>query len=218
MIYSLDGLARNGRRAGANCGSTGGVVVGVRTSDAVVLAADTRTTRGGVVASDAVCKLDPIRPAAAIGSADDLGDIQSFVRTLRTEADRYADHHGRPISVPALATVAGRTLQSFPALDTTFLLGGVDEIDSHVFTIDPDGAVVDDHYAVAGTGRRVAYGVLEDGYDPSLSLGAARDLVADAIDATVERDPRTGPRVDLAEITDEQVAVHRFDSIDAVRP
>ncbi|WP_265109942.1 proteasome subunit beta [Halosolutus halophilus] len=198
----------------------GGILVGVRTTDdtdGVVLAADTRTSRDAVVTSDEVRKIAPIRPFAAIGSTTHLGDAEPFVHALRAEVDRYEDRHGRHMTVPALATFAGRELRSRPSLDATFVLGGVDEAGSHVFTVGADEGVVEADYAAEGSGHQVAYGVLDRGYGDSLALGEARDLVVDAIESAGERDPRTGPAVHLVELVDGRLDSDRYDSVDAAR-
>ena len=195
----------------------GGVVVGVQATDGVLLAADTRTSREGVVESDAGRKLWPVHPSAAIGSTAEPADVDSLVTRLRREVDRYESHHSRRIRIPTLATVAGRECQVHLERDATVILCGVDEAGSHVFRIGVDEGVTRADYAADGSGRQSASAVLDRAYTDSLSLEDARDLVGRAIESAVERDPRTGPAVDTAEIRETGVAVRRYESTDAVR-
>ncbi|MDQ2052575.1 proteasome subunit beta [Natronolimnohabitans sp. A-GB9] len=211
-----------GRRGDRNYrtdgGTDGGVLVGVRTTAVVLLAADTRTSRGGVVTSDETRKLEAVHPSAAIGSPGALGDTASVVRELRAEVDRYEDRHGHRMRVPTLATVAGRKLRSRTPPGATFVLGGVDETGSYVFTVGGEEGVLEADYAAEGSGREAAAGVLDRRYEESLSLETTRSIVADALESAVERDARTGPAVDLAEIREGGVTGKRYDSIDAIRP
>lgn len=80
-----------------------------------------------------------------------------------------------------------------------------------------DDGVIESDYAVDGSGRQSASAILDRDYTDSLSLEDARDLVARAIESAIERDPRTGPAVDIAEIREAGVSVRRYESIDAVR-
>ncbi len=197
--------------------TSGGVLVGVRATNGVLLAADTRTSRGAMVASDEAEKLWSVHPSAAIGSPVDLGDADAVARALRAEVDRYEHHRGQQLSVPALATAAGHEHRARPGLDATVVLGGIDETGSHVFAIGVDDGVVESDYAAAGTGRQSASGVLDRADTDSFSIADARDLVASAIESAAARDPRTGPAVDVAEIRLEGVDIHRYESTAAVR-
>lgn len=92
-----DGIddVENPHECRADGAGPGGVVIGVQAMDRVLLAADTRTTRDGVVESDAGGKLWPVHPSAAIGSTAEPGDVDSLVTRLRREVDRYEYHHSR---------------------------------------------------------------------------------------------------------------------------
>ncbi len=195
----------------------GGIVVGVQATDGVLLAADTRTSRDKVVESDEGRKLRSVHPSAAIGSTAEPGDVDSLVTRLRREVDRYEYHHSRRIRIQTLATVAGRECRAHLERDTTFILGGVDETGSHVFRIGVDDGVIESDYAADGSGRQSASAILDRDYTDSLSLGDARNVVASAIESAVERDPQTGPAVDIAAIRETEVAVRRYESTDAVR-
>lgn len=208
---------KNPHECRADGAGSGGVVIGVQATDGVLLAADTRTSRDAIVESDEAAKLWSVHPSAAVGSAAEPGDADSLVTRLRREVDRYEYHHSRRIRIPTLATVAGRECRAHPERDATFVLGGVDEAGSHVFRIGVDDGVIESDYAADGSGRQSASAILDRDYTDSLSLEDARDLVASAIESAVERDPRTGPAVDIAAIRETGVTVRRYESPDAVR-
>ncbi|QFU83117.1 Ntn hydrolase family protein [Natronorubrum aibiense] len=198
---------------GGEPGGEGGTLVGVGTTAGVVLAADTRTSRDTTVTSEASRKLESVHPTAAIGSSADLGRSRSFVHALRADVDRYENRHGRLMPLSALATVAGREHRSH-SLDATVVLGGVDETGSNVFTVDGDEGVLEVDYTAEGSGRELAFGVLDRGYAETLSLKETQALVSRAIDSAVERDARTGSALAFAMVTEDGVDVRRPESTD----
>ena len=198
-------------------GERGGTLVGIRAAESVVLAADTRTTRGGAIATGEGRKLAAVHPTAAIGSPDPLQGSRELIYELRSEVDRYEERHDRPMRLSALTTVAGRELRSRSLLTERYVLGGVDETASQLFTVDADEGVLETDYTAAGSGHQTAYGVLEEEYADSLSPAEARELASRALESAVERDPLSGAPVDVAECTEKEVNVRRYESPAAVR-
>lgn len=192
---------------------TAGTLVGVATRAGVLLAADTRTSQGTVVRSERVQKLAQVHPTAAMGSPDHLGVMQSFVRTIRLEADRYETERGDPMTLPELSTVAAEKLRAKSEAGT-FVLGGVDDDGPHVFCLCPDGGVLEDESVVVGSGREVAAGVLEADTMDSLTMAEARRVAGRALSSSAERDALTGVGVRVAEITAAGVETTDYESID----
>jgi len=190
-----------------------GTLVGLATRDGVLLAADTRTSQGTVVRSERVQKLAQVHPTAAIGSTDHLGAAQSFVRTIRLEADRYETDRGHPMTLPELSTVAAGTLRSESEAGT-FVLGGVDAEGAHVFCLHPDGGVLEDEFVAVGSGQEVATGVLEAEATDSLPMAEARRVAGRALASSAERDALTGVGVRIAEITAAGVETADYESAD----
>jgi len=195
----------------------GGTLVGLTTSDGVLLAADSRTSRGTTVAGDRVRKIEQVHPTAALGSTDHLGAVQSFVRTVRVEANRYETDRGEPMSLSALGTIASEALQAGPSPTPTVVLGGVDGEGPHLFTVDPEGGRLEDRPLAVGTGRAVASGVLEARAADSPTATEARRLAGAALAAATERDARTGTGVHVADVTADGVAISRYGSTDELR-
>lgn len=193
---------------------SGGTLVGLTAADGVLLAADTRTSRGTVVSSDQVSKLVPVHPTAAMGSTADLGAARTFIRRLRAEVDRYELERGEPPSIAALGTAAVEELRSGSAPQSAFLLGGVDGGGAHVLRLSRDEGAVEDAYVAVGSGREIAYGVIDDAAGESFSMAEARRVAARAIEAAVERDVLTGGGIHFAEVTESDVDIQTFRSID----
>lgn len=196
--------------------ASGGTLLGVATGEGVLMAADTRTSRGTITSSEDVQKMSQIHPTAVLGSTEDLGELQSFVRTIRAEADRYETEHDEPMDSATLSTVTARELREHAVSDITVLLGGVDD-DPHVFTISRDEGVVEETYAAVGSGREAAYGVLDAEVPQSPSLSEARLIAGRALESAIERDVQTGVGIHVAEISQRGVDIDRYDSVDEFR-
>jgi proteasome beta subunit len=199
---------------GENAAETGTTVVGVTTEDAAVLAADQRASVGGgrFVTNKDTRKVEQIHPTAAAALSGTVGHLQQFVRVLRSESRLYADRRGDPPSLTALSTLAGGVLRSSP-LAVSPLLGGVDDDQGPaVFTLDGGGGVLVDDYAAGGSGMQLAYGVLEQDYEPGLSPADARRVAARAVESASERDTASGNGVTVATVTREGVDTAEYDA------
>ena len=191
---------------------TGTTTIGIATDNGVVVATDQRASLGGrFVSNKNVQKVEQIHPTAALTLVGSVGGAQSFIRTLRAEANLYETRRGKQMSIQALATLAGNFARGGPFLAINPILGGVDDEGSHVYSIDPAGGVMADDYTVTGSGLTVAYGTLEDSYKPDLSMDEARSTAADAIEAAAERDTGSGNGVYVAEVTEEGVDIDDYE-------
>lgn len=201
-------------RADGHGSESGGTLIGLTTKDGVVMAADTRTSRGRVVRSERVQKISEVHRSAALGSTGDLGAVRSLVRAITSEADRYETSHGEPMDMTALSTVVATELRERSGPDATFLLGGLDDDGSHVFILGQQGSALDETHAAVGSGRRLAYGMLDAEDLQSLTMVEARRLAGRAIQRAAERDIQTGVGVQVAEISEDGVDINRYDSVE----
>ncbi|EMA15892.1 archaeal proteasome endopeptidase complex subunit beta [Haloarcula sp. JP-Z28] len=199
-----------------NVVKTGTTTVGLSTEDGVIIATDRRASLGGrFVSNKQVQKVEQIHPTAAMTLVGSVGGAQSFIRSLRAEADLYEVRRDEPLSIHALATLAGNFARGGPYFAINPIVGGVDEEGSHVYSVDPAGGVLEDDYTVTGSGTMVATGTIEGQYDHGMSLSEARDLAIRAVNAAAERDTGSGNGVVLAEITDEGVEIDAFDDYES---
>ncbi|WP_225334112.1 archaeal proteasome endopeptidase complex subunit beta [Halomicrobium urmianum] len=195
---------------------TGTTTIGLTTSEGVVVATDQRASLGGrFVSNKNVQKVEQIHPTAALTLVGSVGGAQSFIRTLRAEADLYEARRGEDMDIEALATLAGNFARGGPFFAINPILGGVDDDGHHVYSIDPAGGVMEDDYTVTGSGLTVAYGTLEDRWEEDMSNEEAREVAAAAINAAAERDTGSGNGIYLAEVTAEGVDIdgYEFDEL-----
>ncbi|ELY69764.1 archaeal proteasome endopeptidase complex subunit beta [Natrinema versiforme] len=200
-----------------NVNKTGTTTIGISTADGVIIATDMRASLGGrFVSNKNVQKVEQIHPTAALTLVGSVGGAQSFISTLRAEVNLYEARRGEGMSIDALATLAGNFARGGPFFAIHPILGGVDEEGSHVYSIDPAGGVMEDDYTVTGSGMQLAYGHLEQAYEPDMSNEEAKTVAARGIKSAVERDTGSGNGVFLAEITDEGVDIHGHHDFDEV--
>jgi len=196
---------------------TGTTTVGLATDDGVVVGTDRRASLGGrFVSNKNVVKVEQVHPTAVLTLVGSVGGAQSFVRSLRAEASLTEKRRDEPLSVDALATLAGNFARGGPFFAINPILGGVDDEGSHVYSIDPAGGVMEDDYTVTGSGMALAHGTLEGEYDPSLSLGEAETLAARAVHAASERDTGSGNGLVLATVTGDGVETEEYDDPQAL--
>ncbi|WP_435154777.1 proteasome subunit beta [Haladaptatus sp. DFWS20] len=197
--------------------TTGTTTVALTTADSVLLAADRRASLGGrFVANKKMGKIEQVHPTAAITLAGGVGDLQSFVRTLRAETNLYETRRNTVIDMSALATLTGNLLRSGPYRGAQPTLGGVDATGSHVFDLDTGGGVMESEYVAGGSGMQFAYGVLEREYEADLSTESARRVAVRAIESATERDTASGNGVTVATVTSDGVEIRGYDGFEEV--
>ena len=201
-------------QSGDAVNKTGTTTVGIATEDGVVIGTDRRASLGGrFVSNKNVQKVEQIHPTGALTLVGSVGGAQSFIRTLRSEANLYESRRGEPMSIHALATLAGNFARGGPFIAINPILGGVDEEGSHVYSIDPAGGVMEDDYTVTGSGMQLAHGALEGEYDEELSIEEATTLAARAVQAATERDTGSGNGFVTATITEDGVEIEKYDDV-----
>ena len=206
------GSLPQGDRDEETVNKTGTTTIGIATEHGVVIATDMRASLGGrFVSNKNVQKVEQIHPTAALTLVGSVGGAQSFIRTLRAEVNLYEARRGEHMSMKALSTLAGNFARGGPFIAINPILGGVDDDGTHVYSIDPAGGVMKDDYTITGSGLTVAYGTLEDRYEPDMSLDAAQRAAGAGIKAAAERDTGSGNGIYVATVTSEGVEITDYD-------
>ena len=182
---------------------TGATAVGLRTKDAVVLAAEKRVSYGGFVMSRAGRKVFLIKDKYGVAFAGLFADIQALKRLMNVEIHSYEIENGRPISVRSAARLLSVILYQYkqtPYLSEV-IFGGIDSQGVHLYVMDSLGSLIEDDYAAVGTGAPVAIGVIESRYSKDMKVEDAEQLAIDAVKAAISRDAVSGDGVDVVVIT-----------------
>ncbi|MEN2974081.1 MAG: archaeal proteasome endopeptidase complex subunit beta [Candidatus Caldarchaeales archaeon] len=181
----------------------GATTIGLKGRDAIVLASEKRLTYGHFVVSKTVKKVFQITPKIGIACAGFVGDMQNLVRSAQAEINLYRFSYQKEPEVRTVAKVLSNYLFSsrfFPYLAES-IVGGFDDTGGHVLVLDPLGSILEDDYAVVGSGAEIAIGVIELSYRPDLNENDLRDLAIKAIKASISRDAASGNGIDFLLIT-----------------
>jgi proteasome beta subunit len=183
----------------------GTTTVGLICAESAVLAADTRATAGTLVASKRAQKIFEIEPHIGLTTAGAVGDTQALVSILRAEARLYRMRTRGPITVKGLATLTANVVHGqryFPYL-VQLMMAGTDKGGPSLYMIDLWGGLSEERMASTGSGSPVAYGLLENRYDPEMSQDDGIDLAVATLKAALERDSATGNTIEAAVIDKE---------------
>ena len=185
----------------------GTTTVGVVCKGGIVMATEKRATMGNFIASRKAKKIYKISDRIAMTTAGSVGDAQFLVRLIRVEMNLYEVQKEKKPNVRAVATIVSNLLNStryFPYL-VQLLIGGVDEKGGSIYSIDPIGGAIQESDIVAtGSGSPMAYGLLEDSYNPEMSVDEAVELAIRAVYSATRRDSASGDGIDVVKITKDE--------------
>ena len=179
-------------------------IIGIKTTEGVVLASDKRASKGFFIGSKIVQKISKIDDTLAIAIAGQLSDAEHLIKVAAAERKLIELRRGFPLSVKEssrlIANLAYSGLRSYQPYYVELLVAGVDSSGSHVNVADMSGAITNEDFAASGSGAPIAYGVLESLYDKNITNEEAKDIARKAVSAAMERDPGSGNGIDIVVI------------------
>lgn len=178
--------------------------VAIKCNDGVALAADRRASKGFFVGSKDVHKIYTIDDNTAVAVAGQLSDAEYVINLVKAERRLAQLRRGFPLNIKESAklfsNIAYHGLKSYQPYFAELLVAGNDKQGSHVFSSDISGSIISEEFTSSGSGSPIAYGVLEGGYKPNMTLADGKELAVKAVRAAMERDPGSGNGVDLTTI------------------
>jgi proteasome beta subunit len=175
--------------------STGTTTLGISFKDGVVLASESKSTMGWLVASKTSQKIYAVDDKIAVTTAGGAGDTQALIRILRAELSLYKLSRNSELTVKGAATLLQNILSNnryYPYM-AMLVIGGYDKTGGHVYSLDAVGGLEEeDKFTATGSGSPMAYGVLENDYKDNLSKDDAVRLAVRAIRSARERDVMSG--------------------------
>jgi proteasome beta subunit len=186
---------------------TGATVVGIKCSDGVVVATDSLITWGTHVLSEKGVKAFKLTDTIVLASAGLTSDYQMLVNRLQAQIKLYELNQKKDITVKALSKMIANTLYSrrMAPLYVQTVVVGVDANGPQLFTLDMGGSLMPDEFTAAGSGTATAYGVLEDGFKPDLTVKEAEVIAINAVKAGIARDAQSGGDVRVMSVTESGV-------------
>jgi proteasome beta subunit len=171
----------------------GTTTIGLIAKDAVVLAAEQKSTMGYMIDSKVAQKIYPLDNHIGLTIAGSVGDALAMVRLLKAQLKLFKLERG-PITLRGAATLLSNILQGskyYPYMNQ-FIIAGYDK-EPGVYSMDPLGGFdVKDKFYSTGSGSPFAYGVLEAEFKENMTIEEATALVIKAIKTAIERDIGSG--------------------------
>lgn len=203
QIHILENAAVNPKK-------TGTTIVGVKTENCVVLAADTRATSGPYVMDKHCLKLHKISDdiyCAGAGTAADTDRVTSYcssmIRIFETKYNKKA-----PIEY-AVSIISKHLFRYQGFISAAIILAGKYKETFHLYSISPDGTVMPGFYLTMGSGSLAAISVLESHFSQDIQNEQACELAANAVKAGILNDLYSGSNVDLLIIDKKKTTLTR---------
>lgn len=187
---------------------TGATIVGIKCSDGAVVATDSLISWGTMVLTDKGVKAFKLTDTIVLASAGLTSDYQMLVNRLQAQIKLYELNQKRKISVKVLSKMVANTLYSrrmMPLYVQTVIVG-LDADGPALYTLDMGGSLIPDEYTAAGTGVRIAYGVLENDFKAGLTVKEAEVIAIRAVKAGIARDVQSGGPIQVMIVTKDGVS------------
>lgn len=175
-------------------------------NEGIIVAVDSRASAGSWVASQSVKKVLEINPYLLGTMAGGAADCQFWEKWLGTQCRLHELRNKERISVSAASKILANVTYYYKGAGLsmgTMICGytkrhGKDV--PEIYYVDSDGSRVGGNLFSVGSGQTFAYGVLDVGYRPDLTIQEALDLGKRSILAATHRDAYSGGSVNLYHI------------------
>ncbi len=196
----------------------GTTTIGIKCSDGIVIASDKRASIATYIASKRVRKTIKISDKVVATISGSVADGQFLTNNLKAVAKLYELEFGKGMSVRALARRLALILWSYRpyVLIAHIMVGGIDETGAHLFNVDPLGSMTEEEYIATGSGSPIAISVIEENYDPKMSIEEGKRLAISAMISALERDSATGDGIDLTVVDDKGIHFLKPDEIQSI--
>jgi len=199
--------------------------VGVRTTDGVVLAADTRV-RSPLLERSSVEKLHKIDDHVGIASAGHVADARQLIDFARRDAQVNQLRYDEPIDVESLTKDITDQIQQYTQtggarpFGVALIVGGIQNGEPRLFETDPSGTPYEWQALAVGGNREDLLSYFEEEYREDLDLDAGIDLALSALaevgDDTVDPEGVALGTIDVEteqyrQHTDEEIATYLED-------
>jgi len=165
----------------------------------VVVCTDSRATAGDYIASQTVKKVIEINPYLLGTMAGGAADCSFWERMLAKQCRIYELRNKERISVAAASKLLANMVYQYKGygLSMGTMICGWDKKGPGLYYVDSDGQRLNNKMFAVGSGATYAYGVMDEGYKPDLSVEDALELGQRAIYHATYRDAYSGGNVNL---------------------
>lgn len=188
----------------------GGTTAGIKGDGCVALVSEKRFSYGYFVVSKAARKVFQISDTVGGACAGMVADMQILLRDATAFVNLYTLEQRTKPAVQTVAKILSNYLfgsRFYPYLTET-IIAGVDSTGPHVFVLDALGSMIEDDYAVVGSGAEIAIGVIESNYRKDLQARQLYDLAVKAVKSSISRDAASGNGIDVLVFTNKGVEIN----------
>ncbi|XP_053330265.1 proteasome subunit beta type-11-like [Spea bombifrons] len=174
-------------------------------AEGVMVATDTRSSAGHLVASPDSRKATPIHSHLLASTSGSAADCQFFGRLLARECRLYQLRNGCMPTVKGAAKMLSMMMLPFRGTDVcaAITLSGWDKNGPCICYVYSDGTFLSSDVISVGSGSPYAYSIIDEGYRAGMKEEEARQLARRAVCHAGRRDAYSGGFVDVYLVTKE---------------
>ncbi|KAI5136640.1 20S proteasome subunit beta 2 [Nematocida ausubeli] len=196
------------KNTAGKCTKTGTTIVGVKGDTFVILAADTRSTNGPIIADKNISKIHYISDNISCCGAGTAADTRFTTKMAESALKRFNLKYNRIPALSYCVNILKRHLFSYQGhVSASLIVGGVDETGPGLFGVHPHGSVDTLPYTAQGSGSYAAIGVLETEWKKGMQESEAVELACNAIEAGIRNDLYSGSNIDICIIRQNETEV-----------
>ncbi|XP_059571275.1 proteasome subunit beta type-8 [Alligator mississippiensis] len=165
----------------------------------VVVATDSRASSGSYISTLQFNKVIEINPYLLGTMSGSAADCQYWERLLAKHCRLYALRNNERISVSAASKLLANMLGEYRGMGLSVgsMICGWDKKGPGLYYVDDNGTRLSGPMFSTGSGNTYAYGVLDSGYRPDLTVEEAYALARHAIAYATHRDSYSGGVVNM---------------------
>lgn len=193
---------------------TGTTIVGLTFKSGIILASDTRSTSGPIVADKNCFKVHYIADNVYACGAGTAADTDRVTLLASTTLKLFEKKYNKIPRVEHCVRFVRNHLHSYNgAIGAALIIAGVDSKDKHLYSISPHGYHAKQHFISMGSGSLAATTILEAGYKKDMEKDEAIHLAVDAVKAGILNDLYSGSNVDVVIIEQDEKEIFNVDVI-----
>ncbi|KAA6404247.1 MAG: putative Proteasome subunit beta type-7 [Streblomastix strix] len=186
---------------------TGTTIVGLKYKGGIILASDTRATAGSLVMDKECVKLHKITPNIYCAGAGTAADNDHVMRMVASQVRLLELNMNRTPRVDTICVRLKRHLFQYQGhVGAHVILGGVDFLGSHLYSVSNYGNASSEDFVVNGSGSYAAMSVFEAKFRDGLEEEEAAQIATEAIRAGIINDEGSGFYVNLVIIRKKPLA------------
>ncbi len=172
----------------------------------VLIAADSRTTSGSLIANNTSDKLEPLHQRIYAQRCGVSAHTRAVCRYTRYYLDAHtAELQDLPLVETAAKVVQGIFYKNQGALSGSMLVSGWDRLKGPQIYDVAKGNCIESKIAYHGSGSVFMAGYLDKNFREGMSKAEAYDLLKEAISLATYRDGGSGGNIRMVDITEEGI-------------